>query len=146
MNKALIDSLPYEVKKWFANAVVGIITADGVVTESELAHLRETIGFLDNMEDINNIVSLVKEKKTPAISKLKTDANTACLLLMQIASVAISDDRLTTQESDFFAYVGKKIGFEASFTESILEWARENLKANKHKKSILEHAKSSHIL
>lgn len=146
MNSALIEALPYEVKKWFANAVVGIITADGVVTESELEHLKETIGFLDDMDDINRIVNLVKAKKIPAIPKLQTEPKTSCMILMHLAEVAISDDRLTSQESDFFNYVGKKIGFEASFTEDILEWARENLKAANHKKKIIEKAKSFHTL
>ncbi len=59
---SLAESLPPPVRIWFAFAVAGIITADGVVTEAELDFLREVINFLDTVDDINQVVKWSKPK------------------------------------------------------------------------------------
>ena len=142
---ALVESLPPPVKIWFAYAVAGVITADGVVTETELDFLRETINFLDSVDDINQVVGVVKNKERPVLQKLNTDPDTAAMILIHLAGIAITDGKLDDTEVDFFKYVGKKLGFEWTFAEEVLEWGKENLKVNKHRKNLLKKARQHKI-
>lgn len=144
MSQALIESLPSEVKIWLAHAVAGVITADGIVTESELEFLRETINFLESVDDINSVVSIVKNKEKPALKTLKTDPKTAAKILIHLATIAITDGKLDPSEVDFFKYVGKKMGFEWSFSEEILNWGKDYIQINKRKKAILRRASKYH--
>lgn len=142
---SLVESLPPPVKIWFAYAVAGVITADGIVTEAELDFLRETINFLDNVEDINQIVGVVKNKERPVLQKINTDPEVAAMILIHLAGVAITDGKLDDSEIEFFKYVGKKLGFEWAYAEEVLEWGKENLRVNKLRKNLLKKAKQHNI-
>lgn len=144
MSQNLIESLPNEVKIWFAHAVAGVITADGVVTESELEFLRETINFLESVDDINSVVNVVKNREKPALKTLKTDPKTAAMILIHLATIAITDGKLDPSEIDFFKYVGKKMGFEWTFSEEILNWGKDYISVNKRKKALLKRAMKFH--
>ncbi len=63
------------------------------------------------------------------------------MILMHLAQIAITDGKLDEPEVEFFKYVGTKLGFEGSYSDQILEWGKENLRVNKHKKSLLKKAK-----
>ena len=142
---SLAESLPSPVRIWFAYAVAGVIVADGVVTETELGFLRETINFLDNVDDINQVVGVVKAKERPVLQKINTDSHTAAMILIHLAEIAITDGKLDDSEVDFFKYVGTKLGFESTYSEEIIEWGKENLRANKHKKNLLNKAEENKI-
>ncbi|MBF0276264.1 MAG: hypothetical protein HQM13_00675 [SAR324 cluster bacterium] len=141
----LVETLPPQVKIWFAFAVAGVITADGVVTETELEFLRETINFLESVEDINEVVGVVKAKERPVLKKLSTDPQTAALILIHLAQIAITDGKLDNSEVDFFKYVGKKLGFDGAYSEEVMEWGKENLKVEKRKKTLIKKSRQYKI-
>ncbi len=140
MAKSITESLPPSVKHWFARAVVGMITADGVVTENELAYLRETIGFLESKDEINKIVDMVKHKERPTLETLKTDPKVATKMLMHLATIAITDDKISQSEIDYFRYVGKKMGFDPRFSSDVIEWGKAYIQLNNRKKMLMRKA------
>ena len=112
MSNNLINSLSNEVKIWFAHAVAGLITADGIVTESELDFLREAIGFLEDVNDINKVVAMVKNKEKVSLQKLNTDHASAAIILIQLATIAITDGKLDPSEVEFFQGLDSTKGFD----------------------------------
>ncbi|MGK5094807.1 hypothetical protein WDW89_22705 [Deltaproteobacteria bacterium TL4] len=140
MAKSILENLPSDVKNWCARAMVGMITADGVVTESELVFLKETISFLEDMDAINEIVKLVKSKEQIILQTLKTDPQTGAQILIHLATLAVTDGKLDDTESNFFIYVGKKMGFPSTYSSEILSWAREYIAINKRRKYLIKKA------
>ncbi len=145
MAQSLVEILPPKVKVWFAHAVAGLITADGIVTESELVFLRDTINFLENVEEINQVVGIVKNKEKPILQTINTDPKTAAMILIHLATIAIADGSLDPSEADYFKYVGKKLGFDATYSEEILQWGKDNIMLEKRKKGLLKRAKQNKI-
>lgn len=58
-----IETLPSAAKKWFAYAVAGMVVADGQVTEEELTHLKETVRFLDHIDDVNDVIGVIRRRE-----------------------------------------------------------------------------------
>ncbi|MBF0288242.1 MAG: TerB family tellurite resistance protein [SAR324 cluster bacterium] len=145
MAQSLVELLPPKVKVWFAHAVAGLITADGVVTESELVFLRETINFLENVDEINQVVGEVKNKERPVLQTINTDSNTAAMILIHLASIAIADGSIDQAEVDYFKYVGKKLGFDPAYSEEILQWGKDSIMLEKRKKGLVKRAKKNKI-
>lgn len=140
MSNAFIKSLPNVAKKWAANAVAGIISADGIITEKETELLREVISFLENIQDINEIIATVKNRQKPELKVLKTDRKTASKLLMTLAMVALTDDNLTGAEAEYFRYIGNRLGFDRNFSEEIIKWGQDYIVLNNRKKSLMKKA------
>ena len=137
MSGAFIKILPPEVKLWAARAVAGLIIADGVVSEAELAVLRESISFLDDLNQVNEIVELVKLKERPQLEVLKCERKLASNLLLALAMVAMTDDKLTGYETEYFTYIAGKLGFEPRFAHVVILWAKDFIKLTKKKKDII---------
>ncbi|MBT4264715.1 MAG: hypothetical protein HN580_07600 [Deltaproteobacteria bacterium] len=132
-----IEKLSAEMKSWFANAIVGMITADGAVTDDEVSFLREAIDFLDNIEDINRIVELVKQRESPPLQSSKVDILVARAMLFYIADIAVIDGSLSQQEVNYFKYMGNKIGIDETYTIKVIGWAKDNYKLKKRKQELL---------
>ncbi|MDH5560298.1 MAG: TerB family tellurite resistance protein [Deltaproteobacteria bacterium] len=137
MSAAFIKTLPEPIKIWSAKAISGIIVADGKVTDAELSILRESISFLDDGDMVNEIVEMVKDRQKPQLEVLKTDRKTASNILMALAVVTLTDDKLSPQEIQYFNYIAAKLGFETGFAKLVINWGREFILLNKRKKEIL---------
>jgi len=143
MSAAFIKSLPEAAKIWSAKAVAGIIVADGMVTNAELVVLRESIGFLENTEIINEIIEMVKLRERPKLEVLKTDRGTATKILMSLALVALTDNKLSPKEVEFFNYIAGKLGFEKNIAKMAIEWGREFIELDKKKNEIIKKGECS---
>ncbi len=128
------------MKTWFANAIVGMISADGAVTDDEVSFLREAIDFMDNVDDINRIVEMVKNRETPPLQNTNVDMPIARAMLFYIADIAVIDGSLSQREVDYFKYIGKKIGIDDSYSLKIIGWAKDNYKIKKRKADLLRQA------
>ena len=135
-----ISSLPHDVKKWFAEAVAGMILADGQVSEAELDHFKNTIRFLGSIEEVNEVVHLIKQRTPPNLKILKTDRKVASHVYMQLALLAITDDHLSKKEVKYFYLIGTKLGFDEGFSDKIMKWAVEMLKVNRQKAELIKEA------
>ena len=138
MSANFISQLPSKAKLWAAHALAGIIIADGVVSESELEILRDSISFLDHLDDVNQIVNMVKNRQVPNLEVLRCDRKLACNLLMSLAMVALSDGNLSGYETKYFVTVAGKLGFEPRYSHAVMEWGREYIKLNNRKKGLIE--------
>ena len=132
-----IEKLSAEMKSWFANAIVGMISADGAVTDNEVSFLREAIDFLDNINDINRIVEMVKQRESPPLQNTKVDTKIARAMLFYIADVAVIDGSLSQREVDYFKYVGNKVGIDENYSLKVIGWAKDNYKLKKRKQEML---------
>lgn len=133
MSATFIDHLPEAAKIWSAKAIAGIIVADGVVTNAELSILRESISFLEDTEIINEIVEMVKIREKPKLQVLKTDRATAAKILISLAVVALTDDKLNALEVAYFNYIAGKMGFEKKMARAAMDWSREFMALDKKK-------------
>lgn len=143
MSGSFINQLPKSAQLWSAKAIAGIIVADGVVTNAELAVLRESISFLDDVDHINSIVTMVKDREKPKLEVLKTDRSTATKILMSLALVSLTDDKLSAAETDYFKYIAGKLGFEEGIARATIAWGREFIALNKKKQNIIRMAEQS---
>lgn len=133
-----IQQLSTEEKRWIAHAIAGIIGADGQVTNEEMLHLRHAIGFLENVQEIETLVQVVKERKIPKLQSLKTvNRKIATKLMFYLGSIVVSDDKLSRSEAEFFKYVGSKLGFDLRYSHDVLQWYHDWLNLEKKQKSLL---------
>ena len=58
------EAMSVEEKIWFARAIAGMIVADGRVDDSELEFLKEAISFLEDRDQVNGIMTVVRQGKT----------------------------------------------------------------------------------
>ncbi len=117
--------------------------ADGVVTNAELSVLRESISFLEDTEIINEIVEMVKIREKPKLQVLKTDRVTATKILISLAIVAFTDNKLNANEIDYFNYIAGKMGFEKSLAKKAMSWGREFIELDKKKHELIKTGKDS---
>ena len=138
MSVSFINSLPEPIKIWSAKSIAGIIVADGRVTDSEIAILRESISFLKDGAMINEIVEMVKNREKPKLPVLKIDRKIASNMLMALAVVALSDDNLNPQEIQYFNYIAARLGFETGFAKLVISWCKDYVNLTKKKNDILK--------
>ncbi len=139
MSINFISNLPPNAKLWVAKAIAGLIIADGVVSDQELAILRESISFLENMDQVNEIVNMVKSKQKPILEVLKTERKLSCSILMSLAMVALTDDKLSGYETEYFSYIAGKLGFESSYAHLVIKWGKDYIRLNQQKKKLLQY-------
>lgn len=143
MSGSFISHLPKAAQVWSAKAIAGLIVADGMVTNAELGVLRESIGFLEDVESINEIVGMVKDRIKPKLEVLKTDRVIATKILMSLALVALTDDKISQAEAEFFTYIAGKLGFESGIAKAVMNWGREFIALNKKKQNIIKMGEES---
>ena len=138
-----VNLLTPEAKKWFSHAIAGIICADKQVDDSELKYLKEAIGFLDDPEEIQKLVEMVKKKALPELSILKLDRLPAFFILRHLTSITVSDGKLAASEGQFLKKVGLRLGFEIPFINELIQWAKQQALLDKELEKIWKVAKSS---
>ncbi len=138
------EQLNEDAKRWLANAIAGMITADKSIVQTEVEYLRQAIGFLDNREEANTLMEMVKQKKQPNLHVLRgVERTLAVKILMSLAEVTVTDDKLTKSEVEFFVYAAKKLGFTSAFAQKVMKWAYSYLEAKRHRDSLLLEAEST---
>ena len=125
-----IESMKEEERRWFANAIAGMICADGVIANEEMAYLKEAISFLGDTQEINELVRKVKKKQEFTLPNLVTDVQLGFTMLKHVAGLSISDGQLANKEMDFFKEMGKKIGFPKEILERILKAAQQRTESD----------------
>lgn len=141
---SFMSKLSEEQKKWLAYAIAGMISADGVVEESELVFLRGIIVFLENKVDINELILMVKNKKKPPLEILrKVDRNSAFQMFMYLGKIAVADDKLSKTEADFLKYAGSRLGFDESFTRALIQLAHNMVTLHKEELKLVKIAENT---
>ncbi|MBF0352116.1 MAG: hypothetical protein HQM11_13875 [SAR324 cluster bacterium] len=125
-------------KEWFAHAIVGVVCADGKITPNEITYLKYLLAFIEDKAMLNRIMSFIQRKEKPKLEILKTSRTKASQLIMYLASVVITDDRLTREEVDYFRYVGSRLGFDPIFSTELIKWGQEFIKLNQLKNKLIK--------
>ncbi len=129
MANSPIQSMSRDEKRWFAHAIAGMICADGAVDASELAYLKEAVGFLEDEAEINALVKTVKSKQMPHIEPIRMDNQLAFVLLKHLAGLSITDGKLTNSEVKYFKKLGGLLGFPENILQKIISTARQRMES-----------------
>ena len=119
-----VEEMSSAEKKWFAHSIAGMVVADGRADQSEMNFLRDAINFIDDKEEVSNIMNVIKEGKTPEMSPLKIDPKQAFLMLKYLAQLMVADAHLDTKEIRFFLLSGKLLGFNNEILTKFWKSAR----------------------
>ncbi|MBF0279049.1 MAG: TerB family tellurite resistance protein [SAR324 cluster bacterium] len=140
IDRDLLAALSSDQKKWLARAITGIIVVDGIVDKSEMEYLKEAIGFLENEEEINDLVSQVKERICPPLGYLEINHRLAARLLMNLAQITIVDGKFSQQEAEYLKEIGAKMKVGGKFVQQVLTWIHTVLEVHKLEKDLLKKA------
>ena len=122
-----IEEMSSEEKKWFAHSIAGMVVADGRADQSEMKFLREAINFLDDKDEINKLMAIIKNAKPPEMSPLDIEPKQAFLMLKYLAQLMVADSDLATKEISFFLLTGKLLGFNNEILTKLWKSARSLL-------------------
>jgi len=106
-----VEHMSSTEKNWFASSIAGMIVADGHADQTELEFLKEAINFLDNKEEITQIMAIIKNGNLPELSPLEIDPKQAFLMLKYLSQLMVADSDLSSKEIEFFLSTGRFLGF-----------------------------------
>ncbi len=125
--KGFADTLPKMVKRWFAHAIAGAITADGIVDDDEVQFLSKAIEFLDSEDEVHELLELVKTKALPELQSMSSiDRNQAFRMMATITQIVANDGKLSKGEVIYLKSVTKKLGFSVHFSTQLINWAKKS--------------------
>ncbi|MGA1644873.1 MAG: DUF2225 domain-containing protein [bacterium] len=125
------EAMSVEEKIWFARAIAGMIVADGRVDDSELEFLKEAISFLEDRDQVNGIMAVVRQGKTPSLEARKIDPKQSFIILKYLAELMVVDGKMSETEITFFVYAGGLLGFTSNILTKLWKTARSMLEATK---------------
>ena len=131
-----LENLSPKDKIWFAQAIAGMVIADGRVDESEIVFLKKAIGFLDDREEIDRLMAIVKQGKPPQLEEAHIDSKQAFSMIKYLLELMIADSRLSPGEIHYFLYTGKLFGYSGEVLVKLWKTARAQLEAIKPKAGI----------
>ena len=124
-----VDAFDSETKRWFAYAIAGMIASDGRVDDAEVGYLKEAIEFLEDPNEVTQLVNAVKTNRSFNLSPLNCDSKQAFGMLKHIAGLSISDGKLTSHEIKFFKDTGRNLGFPQEVLNKIITMARDKMES-----------------
>ena len=122
-----LEEMSAEEKLWFAYSIAGMVVADGHTDPSEMSFLRDAINFLQDKEEINKIMVVIKEGKIPEMKPLDIDPKQSFLMLKYLAQLMVVDADLSTKEISFFLLTGRLLGFNNDILNKLWKSARAML-------------------
>lgn len=138
-----LESLIEEEKKWLSSAIIGMICANGEIDESESRFVQIALDLIDTIDSVKNISDIIYEGKKHVLSTiLVADRSRAYEMMSIVASVAISDGRLSKSEERYLLECGAEIGFDEDFSLEISKVSYEKLKVIAMEKKLVELANS----
>ena len=119
-----LEEMSAEEKQWFANSIAGMVVADGHADQSEMVFLREAINFLDDKDEIDKLMVIIKNGNPPELSYLNIEPKQAFLMLKYLAQLMVADADLSQKEISFFLLTGKMLGFNNEILTKLWKSAR----------------------
>ena len=133
MKDPVVEAMPYEVKKWFARAVVGMIWADGHIDKAEIEYLKGVIGFIGDQKLIQSMMEMVKGNQVPPLTPIKVDHQQAISILKHLTSISIVDEELAPEEEVYLKHAASLLKLPNEISEKFLGLARKRLKGDRLK-------------
>ena len=115
-----VNELSSKQKFWFASSIAGMVGADGHAHREELDFLKKAINFLDSEEQIQEIISMVKNLKkgfSPPLGKLTLEPRQAFFIIKYLAQIMVSDVDLSPKEIKYFLKIGSFLEYNTYYEE-----------------------------
>ncbi len=122
-----VEEMSSEERFWFASSIAGMVVADGQAVATELVFLREAINFLENKEEIDKIMNIVKQGTVPDLKQIDIDPKQSFLMLKYLAQLMVVDSNLSSHEISFFLSTGKLLSFSNEILTKLWKSARSLL-------------------
>ncbi len=122
-----LDEMSAEEKMWFANSIAGMVVADGHADQSEMVFLREAINFLDDKDEIDKLMVIIKNGNPPELAPLEIDPKQAFLMLKYLAQLMVADADLSPKEISYFLLAGRSLSFNNEILTKLWKSARSLL-------------------
>ena len=124
-----VNNLSATGKKWFANAVLGAVTSDGRVDKEELVFLKRAISFLDDIDEVKELIEAAKNRVVPELSQRKDfSRDTAFKMVMCLCEIVSYDGDVSDGEEQFVRETSRKLGFDFYFVEKIMAYTKHAMK------------------
>ena len=106
-----LDKMSTKEKYWFASAIAGMIVADGHTDKKELDSLRDAINFLESKEEIDRLMDIVRQGRSPDLSKLDIDSDQSFLILRYLVVLMAIDSECSQKEIKFLLKIAELLNF-----------------------------------
>ena len=100
-------------------------------TQKLLEFLKEAISFLEDRDQVNGIMAVVRQGKTPSLEARKIDPKQSFIILKYLAELMVVDGKMSETEITFFVYAGGLLGFTSNILTKLWKTARAMLEATK---------------
>ncbi|MBU3917897.1 TerB family tellurite resistance protein [bacterium] len=137
MKDPVVESMPYEVKEWFARAVVGMIWADGHIDKAEIEYLKEVIGFIGDQKLVQSMMKMVKGNQVPPLTPIKVENQQAVSILKHLTSISIVDEELAPEEEQYLKHAASLLKLPNEISEKFLGLAKKRLKNDRLKAQLI---------
>ena len=108
MNFAVVQDLDSKQRNWLAEVMVGIITIDGKVDDTELPYLQKAMELVESQELKEKLLAVARLERKVRVHSIQLDGELAFEILKLLAGIMIVDGRLLPSEINFF-YEGFRI-------------------------------------
>ena len=127
MNFAVVQDLDSKQRNWLAEVMVGIITIDGKVDDTELPYLQKAMELVESRELKEKLLSVARLEKKVRVHSIQLDGELAFEMLKLLAGIMIVDGRLLPSEINFFYEVGHRLGLPDKALEKLWKTARREM-------------------
>ena len=119
MNFVVVQDLDSKQRNWLAEVMVGIITIDGKVDDTELPYLQKAMELVESRELKEKLLSVARLEKKVRVHSIQLDGELAFEMLKLLAGIMIVDGRLLPSEINFFYEVGNRLGLPDKALEKL---------------------------
>ena len=123
MNFAVVQDLDSKQRNWLAEVMVGIITIDGKVDDTELPYLQKAMELVESQELKEKLLSVARLEKKVRVHPIQLEGELAFEVLKLLAGIMIVDGRLLPSEINFFYEVGHRLGLPDKALEKLWKTA-----------------------
>ena len=127
MNFAVVQDLDSKQRNWLAEVMVGIITIDGKVDDTELPYLQKAMELVESQELKEKLLSVARLERKVRVHSIQLDGELGFEILKLLAGIMIVDGRLLPSEINFFYEVGHRLDLPDKALEKLWKTARREM-------------------
>ncbi|MGK0288852.1 MAG: tetratricopeptide (TPR) repeat protein [bacterium] len=118
-----------EQKHWYAYVIACAIIADQKVDDSEVSFLKHALHFLDEGEDRENLLTMVRAKDVP-FPELPEGLNkeTLATIFTELILLITANGKLDPSEVAFLKQAADQFSFKESYFAQVMDWCYAGLK------------------
>ncbi|MBT4268971.1 MAG: response regulator [Deltaproteobacteria bacterium] len=131
-------SLNSTLKIWFGHACVGIMSADGRISKSEMLYVNTLCSANPKKEYVYQIVKLLKSKGRPKLGILKLPMDLTLNMMRFFVQVTVNDGNITQHEQRYLQYLGGRLSLNEQTTNDFIRLAYQKIEVVKKEKGLME--------